>query len=133
MNIIRVVRKEETEKATLGEMYLDGNFLAYTLEPVWDGNQTGSCIPPGKYIAYIRDHKQSKSRWSYNPIQLIDVFKRDYIQIHIGNYPDDTEGCILVGKGRGKNAIWRSRDAYNELMNKMDKTKEIKIIVEYKN
>ena len=130
MSTIRVVRKEETDQATTGQLYVDGEKIGDTLEQTWKNNKEGeSCIPPGEYIAYIRD--KSTSRWDYNPIQLIDVHNRSYIQIHIGNYPEHTEGCILPGKGRGHNAVWSSEDAYNELMEKLDKTKEIKVIVEY--
>lgn len=131
MSTIRIVRKEETDQATMGQVYVDGEELGYTLEQPWNNNQEGSCIPPGEYIAYIRD--KATSRWDYNPIQLVNVYNRSYIQIHIGNKPEHTEGCILVGKGRGKNAVWSSQDAYNELMKKLDKTKEIKVIIEYEN
>ncbi|SNY19466.1 hypothetical protein SAMN06265827_105127 [Orenia metallireducens] len=131
MNKIRVIRKKETADSTQGELYLDSEQIGYTLEPAWNRNKKGSCIPPGEYLAYIRDHEHSGSRWNYNPIQLINVFNRNYIQIHIGNYPEDTRGCILIGKGKGDNAIWNSKKAYEELMSKLDKTREIKVIVEY--
>ena len=130
MSTIRVVRKEETDQATMGQVYVDGEEIGYTLEQPWKQNREGgSCIPPGEYVAYIRD--KATSRWDYNPIQLVGVHNRSYIQIHIGNKPEHTEGCILIGKGKGHNAVWNSRDVYNELMNKLDRTKEIKVIVEY--
>lgn len=131
MSEIRIVRQKETVESTQGELYLDGEMVGYTLEPAWNQNKKGSCIPVGEYTAYIRDGKDSNSRWNYNPIQLINVFNRNYIQIHIGNYPEDTKGCILIGKGKGDNAVWNSRDTYEELMSKLDKTREIKVIVEY--
>ena len=132
MSVIRIIRSEETDEAMLGQIYVGGEEIGYTLEQPWNNNQEGeSCIPPGEYVAYIRD--KETSRWDYNPIQLIDVFNRSYIQVHIGNYPANTQGCILIGKGRGHNAVWNSEDAYDELMSKLDKTKEIKVIVEYDN
>ncbi|GAB6137917.1 DUF5675 family protein [Halanaerobaculum tunisiense] len=132
MSTIRVVRKEETGEATLGEIFVDGERIGHTLEQPWQNNKQGeSCIPPGKYWAYLRDQEQSNSRWDYNPIQFIDVHNREYIQIHIGNYPEDTEGCILPGKGRGKNAVWNSADAFEEIVSKIDKTKPVKVIIEY--
>jgi len=129
MKTIRVQRKEETEKATFGELYVDDEKIGQTLEPPWRNNKISeSCIPPGEYDAYIRS--KETSRWDYDVIQLRDVFNRSAIQIHIGNYINDTKGCILIGKGRGKNAVWNSTDAYEELMSKLDE-EEFKVIVEY--
>ncbi|TDX52130.1 DUF5675 family protein [Orenia marismortui] len=131
MNEIRVIRKEESEESILGEIYVDGEKVGYTLERTWKNNLPNeSCIPPGEYKAFIK--KKETSRWSYDVIQLEDVFKRTAIQIHVGNYPDDTQGCILVGKGKGKDAVWSSRDAFEELMSKID-SEELKVIVEYDN
>jgi hypothetical protein len=129
---IKVVRKEETEQATMGEIYVDGEQIGYSLEQPWKKNRKSeSCIPPGKYKAYIRDSETS--RRDYSLIQLIDVFNRDYIQVHIGNYPEDTAGCILPGKDKGENAVWYSQDAYEEIMSKIDQTRELEIIIEYDN
>ena len=38
------------------------------------------------------------------------------ILIHPGNFPSDTEGCILIGKEFSENAVLHSRDTFNELM-----------------
>jgi len=128
---IRVIRKEETDEATLGEIYVDGHKIGHTLEPPWRQNKTNeSCIPPGEYKAFIREKKTS--RWDYDVIQLEEVFKRAAVQIHVGNYPRNTKGCILVGKGKGENAVWNSRDAFNEIMSKVDGQK-LRVVVEYDN
>jgi len=36
-------------------------------------------------------------------IQLKDVQDRAFIQIHVGNYQDEIEGCILLGDSVSKN------------------------------
>jgi hypothetical protein len=38
------------------------------------------------------------------------------IEFHIGNFPNETEGCTLVGKSQGTDSIGRSRDAFKEMM-----------------
>lgn len=132
MDEILVVREEENTSNISGKIYLNGDFIGHTLEPTWKRNKKDSCIPVGEYMAYLRDAEQSGSRWSYNPIQLINVPERSYIQIHIGNYPKDTQGCILIGKGKGDNAVWSSGDCFKELVEKMDKTRPCKVIIKYK-
>jgi hypothetical protein len=130
MNIIKVVRVEETENATISELFVNGSRIGYALEPAWQYNAVNkSCIPPGRYDAFIRDDEYS--RWDYDVIQLVDVFNRSAIQIHIGNFPRNTQGCILPGKGRGTEAVWSSKDAFLELINKLDLDDKIEVVVKY--
>ena len=43
---IKVVRKEETEQATMGEIYVDGEKIGYSLEQPWKKNRKcEACIP----------------------------------------------------------------------------------------
>ncbi len=37
------------------------------------------------------------------------------IQIHIGNYPSHTEGCVLVGTTNSENMVGNSTAAYQKL------------------
>ena len=62
-----------------------------TLEPDNIGN-----IPKGTYSAHLVYHHLDQWR-----IQLDDVLGRTAIQIHVGNFPRDTTGCVLVGMGHG--------------------------------
>ncbi|WP_408954718.1 DUF5675 family protein [Natroniella sp. ANB-PHB2] len=132
MDVIKIVRKTETKKAMMGELYVNGDKIGPCLEQPWKNNKRGeSCIPPGEYLAYLRDQEQSNSRWNYNPIQLIGVHERDYIQIHIGNYPKNTRGCILPGKSKGRDAVWNSKKAFNEIVDRLDKTRPCKVVITY--
>jgi hypothetical protein len=52
-----------------------------------------SSIPVGTYNGILRyDHSD---QWR---IELQGVPGRTNVQIHTGNTPDDTEGCIIIGK-----------------------------------
>jgi hypothetical protein len=76
-----------------GYLSVNGRVICYTLERPEAGNASNiSAIPAGVYPALLRyDHAD---RWR---IELRDVPGRTNVQIHIGNFPADTQGCILVG------------------------------------
>ena len=50
---------------------------------------------------------------------LMDVPGHQGIEIHWGNYPDSSRGCILVGMSQSmdgdKPAIWNTRAAFDSL------------------
>lgn len=97
---------------TQGELYLEGVFSCYTLEPPKEEPPVKPrSIPAGTYeftIAFSPKH-------GYNVPLLEAVPDFEAIEIHIGNFPRDTLGCILVGKVLGTNAIYQSTNAFNEL------------------
>jgi hypothetical protein len=72
-----------------------------------------SCIPPGSYHGIIRyDHTDA---WR---IELRGVpGNRTFIEIHAGNKPGESLGCLLVGSSIDKSfsRIGQSRIAYDKL------------------
>jgi len=101
---LRIKRIYREEKCIIGKIYRVShhgseliepleNFLAYTLELPYTFNfQDISSIPPGTYNGDIRT--DGARGWR---IELKDVPDRTLIQIHVGNYPKNTTGCILLG------------------------------------
>jgi Family of unknown function (DUF5675) len=100
----------------MGELWLDGKFECYTLEPPrHDPPAKPRCIPTGRYefiIAFSPRHNR-------NLPLLENVPDFEGIEIHTGNYPKDTEGCILVGEVMGEGAIYQSTVAFNKLFPKL--------------
>lgn len=89
------VQRNQTcqDESTLGRLLIDGEGLGRTLELPWRNNERGiSRIPAGSYEATIRT--DGKRGWR---LQLKDVADRSYVQVHVGNYQRQIEGCILVG------------------------------------
>src|SRR5579863_9325186 len=92
-------------QSIVGELSANGSFLCYTLELAWFWNMNfRSCVPPGKYPGFLRYDKPDGWR-----IQLKQVpGDRTGVQIHIGNYPRDVVGCVLVGTAYSPDAVWHS-------------------------
>ncbi len=90
---ITIARSAETDDCTTGYLAVDGEQICYTLElPDRNNEKLVSRIPRGTYSAHIRyDHPDG---WR---VELDDVPGHQNIQIHIGNWPFQTEGCILLG------------------------------------
>ena len=112
---ITIVRTSENGGSTTGELYVDGQFIAHTLELPWRNNASYiSAIPAGAYPAHLRYDKSDGWR-----IQLDNVPGRSGVQIHVGNYPSQIEGCVLVGTGvvNSENRVEDSGAAYDRLRN----------------
>lgn len=91
---IKVERKWPKAKYIIGRMYIDGEYLCNTLEPPWKNNERYTAIPEGYYEIMLNYSPKFKR---VLPL-LLDVKGRSSIRIHRGNYPKDTQGCILVGE-----------------------------------
>jgi len=125
-------RTVQDSYATRGELLDDlGQHLAVTLELPWLENQDDvSCIPEGVYTCRYRWSRKHKCF-----LFGVDVPGRDDIEIHIGNWPHDTEGCILVGTSfsediEGKGAgITDSGDAFKHLMRALADVEECTLTV----
>lgn len=112
---ITIVRTSENATSTTGELYVDGRFVAQTLELPWRNNQSYlSAIPAGRYAAHLRYDKTDGWR-----LQLNDVPGRSGVQLHIGNYPSQIEGCVLVGLAvnNAENRLEASSAAYGRVRN----------------
>lgn len=111
-----LIRYAYSENSTIGQLFLNGEMFCDTLELPWKNNERRiSCIPAGVYPVRVRKAKESATR-KYLHLLVEEVPDRDYILFHRGNYPKDTKGCILVGKGSQQDKVNNSRLAMDLLM-----------------
>lgn len=80
-----------------------------------------TAIPSGKYSVTLdiqspkfKNYKQYAFCDGYLP-RLVGVPGFDGILIHIGNKPEDTDGCLLVGKNKVKGQVVESTDTFKKL------------------
>lgn len=124
--LIDITRKWETEHATMSEFSITGTqpgeiSSGYFLErPGPDTTKSGlrKRIPVGTYhlkwqtvtnLNGVRPHLPVP--WLYNS----DVPDSRYIYIHNGNYPHNTDGCLLIGTSRAPDMVGASVDALKRL------------------
>jgi Family of unknown function (DUF5675) len=112
-----------TPQSTCGNLYVNDALECWTLElPVVNG-LPGSAIPAGTYpvvlapsprfLALTGDAWVQQYAGAMPHIQPIPG--RSLIMIHWGNYPSNTDGCVLVGKSHQSDSIGESRQAFSEL------------------
>jgi hypothetical protein len=108
---LKLVRSVFNPKSTLGKLFINGTFFAYTCEDVvrnLNGNcskkiQDQTAIDPGRYEVILSFSNRFQK---YLPI-FLNVPCFTAIRIHGGYTAADSEGCILIGgEGDMKERIW---------------------------
>lgn len=132
---LRLKRTFKGDKYTIGNLYINDVYNCDTLEDTDRGltkdmslkeiqsiKQKGiTAIPSGKYSITLdiqspkfKNYKQYAFCDGYLP-RLVGVPGFDGILIHIGNKPEQTEGCLLVGKNRVKGQVIDSTETFKKL------------------
>ena len=131
----RVTANEDGVFGVLIDRTPKGDFpFAVTVEPEDKNNQSNiSCIPPGVYSAFLREHETS--RRNYDVWQLEKVPNRTAIQIHKGVSEDSSLGCIIVGESFDpykdkRAAVMSSTKGFSEFMTRVKGEEKISIIIE---
>lgn len=145
---LKLDRKYKLPEYTIGKLYIDGEYFCDTLEDTDRGLssdmpfqeiikrkiQGKTAVPTGTYkITMNVVSPRFKNRTWAKPYQgklprLIDTIGFEGVLIHVGNSPEDTLGCILVGKNTIKGKITNSTSTFHSLMKKLLEDKDNIII-----
>lgn len=135
---------------TIGKLYIDGQYFCDTMEDTDRGliqsmsmsrikaiKKPGiTAIPAGTYEVTMN---VVSPKYAMRPAyafcngklpRLLNVPGCEGVLIHIGNYPKDTEGCILVGKNTVKGAVMQSTATFKQLYDILKTANNITITIE---
>lgn len=131
-------RYKDIYDGTLGKFELVGVntvlMTGYTLESAGpDTTERGKDrrIPAGLY--QVAWHRSPKFNRVVPVLYNEQVPKARYIEIHAGNYPKHTEGCILVGKWANDEGVFESVKTLEALLSFIGgKDLEVEILNEFR-
>lgn len=127
---LTLVRIHFTPDATLGRLYFNDQFFCHTLEPCARAKDEAkvpgkTAIPEGLYPVNLETISPRFSNFRRYPWarpcngklpRLYNVPGFNGVLIHVGNTPEDTEGCILVGEVKSSEMLINSAATFRRLM-----------------
>jgi hypothetical protein len=117
MNLL-VTRTTFTPFSVGGTLAIDGHTF-YTLEPP-KRDEKPCAIPCGTYDVTIRWSEKHKRLVPH--VEHVPGFEE--IEIHIGNFPKDTLGCLLVGQAASTDQVVGSKLAFDKIFAILSDVKE---------
>lgn len=114
---LTVTRHWFTLISTCGMLDIDGVFQAYTMEPRLDQSKGKPyAIPLGTYDVVLAWSPKFQCLTPH----IEDVPGFSNVEIHWGDYPTDTEACLMVGNSHSEDFIGGgTRSAFVALMVKL--------------
>ena len=116
MIAFKVERKFLKDTYCIGNLYYKTNedwiWICNTMEPPVKDNTENTAIPTGAYKFRLAFSPEFQTR-----VPLLEnVPERTSIEIHWGNHPKDTLGCLLVGSNVSVGELTSSYVAWKQLM-----------------
>lgn len=147
--ILTLHRFNRDAKSTLGLLNINGHFECFILEDAERCEKISgeTAIPVGRYQIKFRKEDTPLTKkyrqnydWFTHHLQIMDIPNYQWVYIHIGNWPEDTEGCLLVGDvaeadpAKMVSHIEKSAQAfervYKQISDTLDRKEEVWIIIE---
>ena len=137
---LTLIRQFDDKTSTTGHLYVNSGLFCVTLEDTFRHDKKAGVtrIPAGTYEIILRHDSPMANRYkdthgTDGMLWLQNVPEFTYVYIHIGNYAENTEGCILVGDsivqkisgGKISQKILNSTATYKSLWWKLKNTLEI--------
>ena len=109
-------RASFTEQGIFGYLFDEqGNQIAVTLERAFPVPGSGLWQPAVISGLYTCQRRRSP-RFRYDVFMLLDVPGHDFVEIHKGNWEENSTGCILLGTTIDGSMITESKIAFYKFM-----------------
>lgn len=121
---IVVQRFSHDSVCTLSRIYFD-DMVFYGLEP------SKPIVEDGNYLLTLTYSPRFSGKFPYNglhgsQVPLINgVAGHSGVRIHVGNYPSDTDGCLLIGNSCSHAFLKDSAKAYRTLLKRMSEIEKV--------
>lgn len=120
------------EEDTVSNLFLpDDNWECFILEDQYQDEKVHgeTCIPEGRYRLELKWTGMSE-KYGHKMICVEDVPGFQHIRFHKGNREDDTDGCLLPGRGviipqLGTATLYDSKGAYDTLYRRVSRLIQI--------
>lgn len=136
---LKLDRKYKKPNYTIGKLYINDKYFCDTIEDADRGLKDSmseseiklkkvyskTAIPTGTYEIIMNTiSPKFKNRSWAKPYggklpRLLNVKGFEGVLIHVGNKPEDSLGCILVGKNNIKGQVTESTITFNKLMKEL--------------
>ncbi len=124
---LTLIRAERRKDGVFGVLLNDkAEQIAVTLEHSYhDGKWPDeevyiSKLPPGSYQCVRGQHQLHSMNQPFTTFEITGVEGHKNILFHVGNYNQDSDGCVLLGKYKnevgGQQMIGLSRKTFSEFM-----------------
>lgn len=144
---ITLLRYVDDGDTTLGLLFYDGKFFCYTLEDTFRETKIAgqTRIPKGTYrlgfnksLTSLTQQYRNKYPWFEYHLHLKNVPGYEGIYMHVGNYHQNTDGCILladgIGAGNSQLMVTHSQQAYKRFYQKikevLDREEQVRISIQ---
>lgn len=121
---IVVQRFSHDSVCTLSRIFFD-DMVFYGLEP------STPIVEDGSYLLTLTHSPRFSGKYPYNKLHdskvplIKGVSGHTGVRIHVGNYPSDTEGCLLIGLSCSHSLIKDSVLAYRTLLTRMSNIEKV--------
>lgn len=126
-----LVRYDSTVSGVFGVLLSKG-FKCETLEHSYydqPENEYIPKVPEGTYLCRKGEHRLLGMEKDFETFEIENVPGHTNILFHIGNYNKDSDGCVLLGAIRMRDAVASSGDTFNRFMKFLDGVNEFNLDV----
>lgn len=130
--VLRLIRNVFESDGVLGILLNeDGVQLATTLEHSYNGRPK---LPPGAYRCERGIHSLHSNPTPFETFEILNVPNCTGILFHVGNWNDDSNGCVLLGRlsisSEKGSMIVGSRKTFERFLTELSDVSDFQLLVE---